>query len=104
MPHLTAQTLGIFFALDENRSAEQKQIAALSESLAQELFDANVIVIGAPIYNFSITSGLKAWVDHVARARMIFKDGENGPVGWLAVKKALFLPPAAVSIAKDLQR
>lgn len=87
LPHLTEQTLGAFFTPDENRSAEQKQIAALSESLVKELFDADVIVIGAPMYNFSITSGLKAWVDHVARAGVTFKYGENGPVGLLTGKK-----------------
>tara|TARA_R110001599_G_scaffold353676_1_gene595249 strand:+ start:314906 stop:315520 length:615 start_codon:yes stop_codon:yes gene_type:complete len=87
LPHLTEQTLGAFFTPAENRSAEQKQIAALSELLVQELFDADVIVIGAPMYNFSITSGLKAWVDHVARAGVTFKYGENGPVGLLTGKK-----------------
>lgn len=87
LPHLTEQTLGAFFTPDENRSAEQKQIVALSESLVKELFDADVIVIGAPMYNFSITSGLKAWVDHVARAGVTFKYGENGPVGLLTGKK-----------------
>lgn len=87
LPHLTEQTLGAFFTPAENRSTEQKQIAALSELLVQELFDADVIVIGAPMYNFSITSGLKAWVDHVARAGVTFKYGENGPVGLLTGKK-----------------
>lgn len=87
LPHLTEQTLGAFFTPEENRTVEQKQIAALSESLVQELFDADVIVIGAPMYNFSITSGLKAWVDHVARAGVTFKYGENGPVGLLTGKK-----------------
>src|SRR3546814_12303166 len=56
-------------------------------SLVQELFEADVIVIGAPMYNFSITSGLKAWIDHVARAGVTFKYGENGPVGLLTGKK-----------------
>ncbi|HTH44725.1 MAG TPA: NAD(P)H-dependent oxidoreductase, partial [Oxalicibacterium sp.] len=73
LPHLTEQTLGAFFTPAEQRTPEQAQIAALSETLVQELFDADVIVIGAPMYNFSITSGLKAWVDHVARAGVTFK-------------------------------
>ena len=87
LPHLTEQTLGAFFTPAENRTPEQNQIAALSESLVQELFDTDVIVIGAPMYNFSITSGLKAWVDHVARAGVTFKYGESGPVGLLTGKK-----------------
>lgn len=87
LPHLTEQTLGAFFTAPEKRTAEQAKIAKLSESLVQELFDADVIVIGAPMYNFSITSGLKAWIDHVARAGITFKYGESGPVGLLTGKK-----------------
>jgi FMN-dependent NADH-azoreductase len=87
LPHLTEETLGAFFTPADKRTPEQAKIAALSESLVQELFDADVIVIGAPMYNFSITSGLKAWVDHVARAGVTFKYGENGPVGLVTGKK-----------------
>lgn len=87
LPHLTEETLGAFFTPAEQRTPEQAKIAALSESLVQELFDADVIVIGAPMYNFSITSGLKAWIDHVARAGVTFKYGESGPVGLLTGKK-----------------
>lgn len=87
LPHLTEKTLGAFFTPAEKRTAEQAQIAQLSDTLVQELFDADVIVIGAPMYNFSITSGLKAWVDHVARAGVTFKYGAQGPVGLLTGKK-----------------
>lgn len=87
LPHLTEETLGAFFTPAESRTPEQNQIAALSDSLVQELFDADVIVIGAPMYNFSITSGLKAWVDQVARAGVTFKYGESGPVGLVTGKK-----------------
>lgn len=87
LPHLTEKTLGAFFTPAEQRTPEQAQIAQLSDTLVQELFDADVIVIGAPMYNFSITSGLKAWVDHVARAGVTFKYGEQGPIGLLTGKK-----------------
>jgi len=87
LPHLTEKTLGAFFTPAEQRTPEQAQIAQLSDTLVQELFDADVIVIGAPMYNFSITSGLKAWVDHVARAGVTFKYGAQGPVGLLTGKK-----------------
>ena len=87
LPHLTEKTLGAFFTPAEQCTPEQAQIAQLSDTLVQELFDADVIVIGAPMYNFSITSGLKAWVDHVARAGVTFKYGAQGPVGLLTGKK-----------------
>lgn len=86
-PHLNEKTLGAFFTAPDQRTAEQNEIAKLSETLVQELFDADVIVIGAPMYNFSITSGLKAWIDQVARAGITFKYGENGPVGLVNGKK-----------------
>jgi FMN-dependent NADH-azoreductase len=87
LPHLTEQTLGAFFAALEQRTPEQAKIAQLSESLVKELFAADVIVIGAPMYNFSVTSGLKAWIDHVARAGLTFKYTEKGPIGLLTGKK-----------------
>lgn len=94
LPHLTEETLGAFFTPVEQRTAAQAQIAALSESLVGELFAADVIVIGAPMYNFSITSGLKAWIDHVARAGVTFKYGEQGPVGLLTGKKVYIFTSA----------
>lgn len=87
LPHIDGSTLGAFFTPAEQRTPEQAQIATLSETLVQELFDADVIVIGAPMYNFSITSGLKAWIDHVARAGVTFKYTDKGPVGLLTGKK-----------------
>ena len=87
LPHLNEQTLGAFFTPAEQRTPEQVEIAKLSETLIQELVDAEVIVIGAPMYNFSITSGLKAWIDHVARAGVTFKYTDKGPVGQLTGKK-----------------
>jgi FMN-dependent NADH-azoreductase len=87
LPHIDGSTLGAFFTPAEQRTAEQTQLAALSETLVKELFDADVIVIGAPMYNFSITSGLKAWIDHVARAGVTFKYTDTGPVGLLTGKK-----------------
>jgi FMN-dependent NADH-azoreductase len=53
----------------------------------QELFDADIIVIGAPMYNFSIPSQLKAWIDRVVVAGKTFRYGPNGPEGLLGAKK-----------------
>ena len=52
-----------------------------------ELQSADIVVIGAPMYNFSVSSTLKAWIDHVARAGVTFKYGANGPEGLLKNKK-----------------
>lgn len=87
LPHLTGQVLGAFFTPVEARSAQQIADASLSDTLVAELKAADVIVIGAPMYNFSVTSSLKAWIDHVARAGQTFQYTATGPVGLLTGKK-----------------
>lgn len=87
VPHLTEEMMGAFFTPAESRNAEQAFAVKTSDVLVDELFAADVIVIGAPMYNFSVSSGLKAWIDHVARAGRTFKYGANGPEGLLTGKK-----------------
>jgi FMN-dependent NADH-azoreductase len=87
IPHLDETTMGAFFTPADKRSPEQNQAIALSDKLIAEIQAADTIVIGAPMYNFSISSGFKAWIDHVARAGVTFKYTEKGPVGQLQGKK-----------------
>jgi FMN-dependent NADH-azoreductase len=89
VPHLTEVTVGAFFTPPENRSPEQAEAVKLSDQLVAELMAANVIVIGAPMYNFSVSSALKAWIDHIARAGVTFTYTETGPVGLLSGKKVI---------------
>lgn len=86
-PHLTEQVLGAVFIPQDQRSPSQAQDAQLADALIAELMAADVIVLGAPMYNFSVSSSLKAWIDHVARAGTTFKYTESGPVGLLSGKK-----------------
>jgi FMN-dependent NADH-azoreductase len=85
--HLDEQKLGAFFTPADQRSPEQQALVKLSEELIAEVNAADIIVIGAPMYNFSITSTLKTWIDHVARAGVTFKYTETGPVGLIQGKK-----------------
>ena len=87
VPHLTEQMMGAYFTPAEQRNAEQAHTIKTSDALVDELLAADAIVIGAPMYNFSVTSGLKAWIDHVARAGRTFKYGANGPEGLVHGKK-----------------
>lgn len=87
VPHLNEQMMGAFFTPAEKRSPAQIQTVQLSDALVAELFDAEVIVLGAPMYNFSISSALKAWVDHVTRAGVTFNYTETGPMGMVTGKK-----------------
>ena len=61
---------------------------AYSDALINELQQADVIVIGLPMYNFGVPSQLKAYFDHIARAGVTFKYTEQGPVGLLTGKRA----------------
>ena len=62
---------------------------ALSDELVAELEAADTIVIGAPMYNFGITSTLKAWFDYVLRTGITFRYTEVGPEGLLKGKRAI---------------
>jgi FMN-dependent NADH-azoreductase len=89
IPHLGGATVGAFFTPADKRTAEQQAAIALSDELVAEIQAADVVVIGAPMYNFNIPSVLKAWFDHIARAGITFKYTEQGPVGLLTGKKAV---------------
>ena len=78
----------------EERTSTQQQILSRSDDLVAELQEADVIVIGAPMYNFSIPAVLKAWIDMIARARLTFRYTENGVEGLLKGKKAYVVVPS----------
>jgi FMN-dependent NADH-azoreductase len=80
--------IGANFTAEEERSAEQHDVLRESDAFVAELQAADVIVIGAPIYNFGIPAALKAWVDMIARARLTFRYTATGPEGLLTGKKA----------------
>jgi FMN-dependent NADH-azoreductase len=86
-PHLEESHLTSFFTPAANRTPENLLAIAHSEEAIAEIIAADIIVIGAPLYNFSIHSTLKAWIDHVVRSGITFKIGENGPEGLIKDKK-----------------
>lgn len=88
MPHLTAERFKSFLAKPAERTAEQQAIVAFSDELIRELQDAEVIVIGAPMYNFGISSTLRAYFDHIARSGVTFRYTASGPEGLIKGKKA----------------
>ena len=73
------------------RSDEQVRLAAIGDTLIEELQQADTIVMGLPMYNFTMSSTLKAWADLVARAGTTFRYTESGPEGLLTGKKAYVL-------------
>jgi FMN-dependent NADH-azoreductase len=86
-PHLQQTHINSFFTPAESRSPEDIEAVQVSDDAIQEIMDADILVIGAPLYNFSIHSSLKAWLDHIARAGVTFKYDENGVTGLVTEKK-----------------
>lgn len=88
VPHLDADSTAAIRGAEPANDA-QRAAKALSDSLVAELKAADTLITGAPMYNFGIPSTLKSWFDHVLRAGVTFKYGENGPVGLLESKRAI---------------
>ena len=88
VPHLDGERFGAFITKAEERSAAQQAVVAYSDTLISELKQADVIVLGLPMYNFGVPSQLKAYFDHIARAGVTFKYTDKGPVGQLIGKRA----------------
>ncbi|HEV7813491.1 MAG TPA: NAD(P)H-dependent oxidoreductase [Janthinobacterium sp.] len=80
-------TLGALFTPADQRNAEQAARVAIDDALIAEVQAADVIVIGAPMYNFGVTVQLKSWFDAIARAQVTFRYTEAGPEGLLKNKK-----------------
>ena len=94
VPHLTEETVpAIRAGLVETETA--REALALSDALVAELQEADLIVIGAPMYNFGMPSTLKAWFDHVLRAGITFRYSEAGPEGLVKGKKAIVVEARA---------
>ena len=87
-PHVSEIMMGAVFTPPNLRSEVQAREAALADELIEEMLAADVLVIGAPMYNLTISSALKAWIDHIARAGVTFKYTEKGPVGLVTGKTA----------------
>lgn len=79
--HLSAESLGFRLPATATLTDVQRRENAISETLVSQFLAADVIVVGAPLYNFSIPSQLKAWIDRVAQVGRTFKYTETGPVG-----------------------
>ena len=80
VPHLSADALGFRTGQAAATDAQRRE-NALSEALVSQFLTADVVVIGAPLYNFTIPTQLKAWIDRLAQAGRTFKYTDKGPVG-----------------------
>lgn len=91
VPFVTEAWIGANFTDPAVRTAEQRAVLSQSDVFVEELRQADIVVIGSPIYNFGVPAALKAWVDMIARAKETFRYTENGPEGLLKGKKAILV-------------
>jgi FMN-dependent NADH-azoreductase len=90
--HLTADILEVLRSgKRDGLTPHQAAELALTDTLIEELLGADAIVIGAPMYNFSIPTQLKAWIDRVAQAGRTFRYAEAGPVGLVVDKRVVIV-------------
>ena len=89
IPHLTTTNLAGVRGVPTTDA--ELAARALSDQLIAELRTADTIVIGAPMYNFSIPTGLRAWFDYVLRAGETFSYSEAGPRGLLGGKRVIVI-------------
>lgn len=87
IPHLNPALLRTFFIPENQLTESDKESIKISDALVKQLMSSDIIVIGAPLYNFSIHTALKSWIDHITRAGITFGYGENGPIGLVKGKK-----------------
>lgn len=91
LPLINEDWIGANFTPENDRSEEQRAHLDLSDQLVGEIEAADLLVIGTPIYNFSVPAALKAWIDLIARAGKTFRYTESGPIGLLENKRAVIL-------------
>lgn len=89
IPHLSIETLEGVRGVP--KTPEEFRARALSDELIEELRAADTIVIGAPMYNFGVTTSLRAWFDHVLRAGETFSYSEAGPNGLLGGRRVIVI-------------
>jgi len=91
---ITGAHIGAYYTKANERSDEQKQLLTLSDELISELKLADTLIIGAPMYNFSVPAALKAWIDLVCRVGETFVYGNNGPEGLINIERAFIVVSA----------
>jgi FMN-dependent NADH-azoreductase len=88
--HLTGRVMLAMRSRDlTGLTEEERTQVALSDELVEEFLAADAVVIGAPMYNFSLPTPLKGWIDRIAQAGRTFKYTESGPVGLAGNKRVV---------------
>jgi len=84
-------SVAAYFTPENQQSKDQKEAVKPSNILASEFASADTYLFAVPMYNFSVSAGLKTYIDLIARAGISFEYSENGPKGLLQNKKAYII-------------
>jgi FMN-dependent NADH-azoreductase len=89
LPHIDADFIAATRRADGPATERQRAILTRSDALVDELLAADVVVIAAPMINFSVPTTLKSWFDYIARAGRTFSYSEAGPKGLVTGKRVI---------------
>lgn len=98
LPHIDGAWVGASYTPAAQRDGGQQARLAVSDAAIAELRSADAVVMTVPIYNFSVPSVLKAWIDHICRAGVTFRYSADGPEGLLA-DRPVYLAMASGGVA-----
>lgn len=96
-PHIDLETIGAYYTPEDSRTPEQQQKIKLSDELVDELLAADEIVISSPMWNFSVPSALKAYIDHIVRSGRTFSF-RSGSLEGLVKNKKVYVVSASGSV------
>lgn len=88
---ITEEMINHFYTPEDALTSEQKAVLAVSDKMTQELIDSDVIIIGAPMYNFTISGLLKTYIDQICRLGKTFATNDKGFEGLLTNKKVYII-------------
>ena len=91
LPHVDDDFVTATRGREGPQTPRQQAILAESDELIDELTAADIVVIAAPMINFSVSSTLKAWFDYIARAGRTFSYSEKGPQGLMTGKRVIIV-------------
>lgn len=101
LPFLNEKWINASYTPEAQRTDEQRALLAESDELVDELFQADEIVIGSPMWNFGAPASMKAYIDLIARAGKTFRYTEKGPEGLLKGKRVVVITSRGGSYAKN---
>ena len=105
IPYLSEPWIEAAYTSEAARTQAQRDLLALSDRLIDEVFAADVILLGVPMHNFSVPATFKAWIDQIARAGKTFSYSDEGPKGLVPSNKKVIaiLSRGGVYVAEGQQ-